>query len=293
MCTVSLCNPHRRNWCRPGATNNGAAGRRRMASNHGALRPPENQWDITLDMGKLDLATKEIIMPNQPAPNLVSWASEIDEGTIMQAARAARLPIVSGHVALMPDAHIGIGATVGSVIPTEGAIIPAAVGVDIGCGMIATETDAHRRRPARRPRRPACRGSSRRSRRRRPGPRRPRDGRRAERPRPPAHRADRRSGRRRRPAVRHARLGQPLRRGLPRRARPRLDRAALRLARHRQPARARKHIDDGQEADEGATVIGLEDPDLAYLVQGTPEFDAYIERHAVGAGLRPGQPRAR
>ncbi|GAA3030327.1 RtcB family protein [Streptosporangium longisporum] len=79
-------------------------------------------------------------MPNHPAPNLVSWASEIDEGTIMQAARAARLPFVSGHVALMPDAHIGIGATVGSVIPTEGAIIPAAVGVDIGCGMVATET---------------------------------------------------------------------------------------------------------------------------------------------------------
>jgi tRNA-splicing ligase RtcB len=80
------------------------------------------------------------MMPNQPAPNLMSWASEIDEGTIMQAARAARLPIVSGHVALMPDAHVGIGATVGSVIPTEGAIIPSAVGVDIGCGMVATET---------------------------------------------------------------------------------------------------------------------------------------------------------
>ncbi|MGW0480213.1 RtcB family protein [Nonomuraea sp. NPDC003214] len=79
-------------------------------------------------------------MPHQPAPNLLSWASEIDEGTITQAARAARLPFVSGHVALMPDAHVGIGATVGSVIPTEGAIIPAAVGVDIGCGMVATET---------------------------------------------------------------------------------------------------------------------------------------------------------
>lgn len=79
-------------------------------------------------------------MPNEPAPNLVSWASEIDEGTIEQAARTARLPVVAGHVALMPDAHVGIGATVGSVIPTEGAIIPAAVGVDIGCGMVATET---------------------------------------------------------------------------------------------------------------------------------------------------------
>ncbi|GAA4592917.1 RtcB family protein [Planotetraspora phitsanulokensis] len=79
-------------------------------------------------------------MPSEVAPNLLSWASEIDEGAIQQAARTARLPFVSGHVALMPDAHVGIGATVGSVIPTEGAIIPAAVGVDIGCGMIATET---------------------------------------------------------------------------------------------------------------------------------------------------------
>jgi RNA-splicing ligase RtcB len=79
-------------------------------------------------------------MPSEVAPNLLSWASEIDEGAVQQAARTARLPFVSGHVALMPDAHVGIGATVGSVIPTEGAIIPAAVGVDIGCGMIATET---------------------------------------------------------------------------------------------------------------------------------------------------------
>lgn len=80
-------------------------------------------------------------MPKEVAHNLLSWASDIDPATIEQAARTARLRFVSGHVALMPDAHIGIGATVGSVIPTEGAIIPAAVGVDIGCGMIATETD--------------------------------------------------------------------------------------------------------------------------------------------------------
>jgi tRNA-splicing ligase RtcB len=73
--------------------------------------------------------------------NLYSWASDIDEVTIRQAHKAARLPIVAGHVALMPDAHLGIGATVGSVIPTNGAVIPAAVGVDIGCGMIAVETD--------------------------------------------------------------------------------------------------------------------------------------------------------
>lgn len=75
------------------------------------------------------------------APNLLSWASELDEQTLAQARRTARLPILEGHVALMPDAHLGIGATVGSVIPTRDTIIPAAVGVDIGCGMVAVETD--------------------------------------------------------------------------------------------------------------------------------------------------------
>lgn len=81
-------------------------------------------------------------MPAQAlAPKLLSWASDIDTGTVLQASKTARLPIVEGHVALMPDAHVGIGSTVGSVIPTKGAIIPAAVGVDIGCGMVAAELD--------------------------------------------------------------------------------------------------------------------------------------------------------
>ena len=71
------------------------------------------------------------------------WGTDIDQGALAQAERTARLPIMGGHVALMPDAHVGIGATVGSVIPTENAIIPAAEGVDIGCGMIAVETDLH------------------------------------------------------------------------------------------------------------------------------------------------------
>ena len=57
-----------------------------------------------------------------------------------QLANAARLPVVFKHIAAMPDVHLGIGATVGSVIPTIKAIIPAAVGVDIGCGMIACKT---------------------------------------------------------------------------------------------------------------------------------------------------------
>src|ERR1700758_4663518 len=72
---------------------------------------------------------------------LISWASEIDDATIRQAEKTARLPIVEGHVALMPDAHVGIGATVGSVIPTNRAVIPSAVGGDIGCGMVAAELD--------------------------------------------------------------------------------------------------------------------------------------------------------
>jgi len=80
-------------------------------------------------------------VPTEINPKLFSWASDIDPGTIRQAERTARLPIVEGHVALMPDAHVGIGATVGSVIPTKGAVIPSAVGVDIGCGMVAAELD--------------------------------------------------------------------------------------------------------------------------------------------------------
>ena len=71
---------------------------------------------------------------------LISWASILDDETRRQAVATAQLPIIYPHLALMPDAHLGKGATVGSVIPTVGAIIPAAVGVDIGCGMIAVRT---------------------------------------------------------------------------------------------------------------------------------------------------------
>jgi tRNA-splicing ligase RtcB (3'-phosphate/5'-hydroxy nucleic acid ligase) len=79
-------------------------------------------------------------MPQQLAERLISWASVLEPDTLDQARRTASLPFVFPHVALMPDAHLGKGATVGSVIPTLGAIIPAAVGVDIGCGMIALQT---------------------------------------------------------------------------------------------------------------------------------------------------------
>lgn len=71
---------------------------------------------------------------------LLSWASLIDEKTVEQARTSSGMPFIYPHLALMPDAHLGKGATVGSVIPTLGAIMPAAVGVDIGCGMIAVRT---------------------------------------------------------------------------------------------------------------------------------------------------------
>jgi tRNA-splicing ligase RtcB len=65
------------------------------------------------------------------------WTDDIDEGSKAQLANIASLAFIHHHVAAMPDVHLGIGATIGSVIATHQAIIPAAVGVDIGCGMVA------------------------------------------------------------------------------------------------------------------------------------------------------------
>ncbi|MCW2643113.1 MAG: rtcB [Dactylosporangium sp.] len=80
----------------------------------------------------------------QISKRLMNWASIIEPKTLAQAEATASLPFIFPHLALMPDAHLGKGATVGSVIPTVGAIIPAAVGVDIGCGMAAVRTQYHR-----------------------------------------------------------------------------------------------------------------------------------------------------
>ena len=65
----------------------------------------------------------------------------VESQAMRQLENVARLPFIHEHVAVMPDVHLGIGATVGSVIAARGAIVPAAVGVDIGCGMMAVETD--------------------------------------------------------------------------------------------------------------------------------------------------------
>src|SRR5262245_51418301 len=72
------------------------------------------------------------------------WNS-IEEQAQQQIMNTAKMPIVFKHVAVMPDCHFGKGATVGTVLPTDGAVIPAAVGVDIGCGMIAVRTPLARR----------------------------------------------------------------------------------------------------------------------------------------------------
>ncbi len=63
------------------------------------------------------------------------WTRDIDEAALRQLCNVASLPFVFHHVAAMPDVHVGLGATIGSVIATTNAVIPAAVGVDIGCGM--------------------------------------------------------------------------------------------------------------------------------------------------------------
>ncbi|MCB1790646.1 MAG: RtcB family protein [Gammaproteobacteria bacterium] len=68
------------------------------------------------------------------------WTGDTESQALDQLANVSQLPFIHHHVAAMPDVHAGIGATVGSVIPTKGAIIPAAVGVDIGCGMNAVRT---------------------------------------------------------------------------------------------------------------------------------------------------------
>ena len=73
-----------------------------------------------------------------------SWASLIDDGCRTQAEAISRVPILDGYLALMPDAHFGFGPPVGSAIKTRDAVMPYAVGVDIGCGMIAARTSLMR-----------------------------------------------------------------------------------------------------------------------------------------------------
>ena len=76
------------------------------------------------------------VIANQRVPVKI-WTDDVDERSIEQLTNIASLPFIHHHVAAMPDVHLGIGATIGSVIATHKAIIPSAVGVDLGCGMVA------------------------------------------------------------------------------------------------------------------------------------------------------------
>jgi tRNA-splicing ligase RtcB len=98
----------------------------------------------SLDMSAKDVSlapTYELSVAEGRAP-IKAWTRGVPVEALAreQLERVARLPCIHGWVAAMPDVHWGIGAAVGSVIPTRGAVIPAAVGVDIGCGMMAVET---------------------------------------------------------------------------------------------------------------------------------------------------------
>ena len=75
--------------------------------------------------------------------NVKMWVGdmEVEQSALVQIMNLSQLPILAGHIAVMPDVHMGKGATVGSVIPTRASVIPAAVGVDIGCGVIAAKTN--------------------------------------------------------------------------------------------------------------------------------------------------------
>ncbi len=78
------------------------------------------------------------LRPHEPI--VKNFASELEDGVLSQAQELAAMPFVYPHVALMPDAHVGLGSSVGCVFGTIDAAIPAAVGVDIGCGMIGVRT---------------------------------------------------------------------------------------------------------------------------------------------------------
>src|SRR5688500_13372758 len=83
-----------------------------------------------------------IIPPNNHRP-IKMWTEgvEVEDEARQQLINTASMPFIHPHLAVMPDVHWGNGSTVGSVIPTREAIIPAAVGVDIGCGMMAVKTN--------------------------------------------------------------------------------------------------------------------------------------------------------
>src|SRR5260370_2265188 len=87
------------------------------------------------------------VLTTEKGVPIKAWTKgvQLEDQARKQLVNVAQFPCIFKCVAAMPDVHWGIGATLGSVIPTQDAIIPAAVGVDIGCGMMAVQTDASAR----------------------------------------------------------------------------------------------------------------------------------------------------
>eukprot|EP01034_Spumella_vulgaris_P025169 gene25169-31598_t len=87
------------------------------------------------------------LLDNQGGSPVKMWTGgvPVEEQAKAQLANTAKMPFIYKHIAVMPDVHLGKGSTIGSVIPTLGAVIPAAVGVDIGCGMMAAKTTLNAR----------------------------------------------------------------------------------------------------------------------------------------------------
>ena len=234
---------------------------------------------------------------------------QVEDQALKQLRNVAPMPFIHQHVAVMPDVHWGMGATVGSVIPTIGAIIPAAVGVDIGCGMMAVRTSLRAARPARQPARDPLghRGG---------GAARPDRQRRPERPRRMGR--DRRhesrgqrsrtelmaaaaSDRRQAPDIsqgsracaeppRHARHRQPLHRALPRRGRGRMGDAALR---HRAASAtgSAPTSSSGRRQEMRRWFINLPDAGPGLPAGRLGALRRLRRGGALGAGLRAGEPR--
>ena len=113
----------------------------RRAHGAGFARIFETERDILEMEGGDPVIVKEQYEKMLPGARLWTGGLELEMDAIEQIRAVSQLPILAGPVAVMPDVHLGKGATVGTVIPTRAAIVPAAVGVDIGCGMLAVKTN--------------------------------------------------------------------------------------------------------------------------------------------------------
>ena len=133
----------------PPDSGSGLAGLRRVPRAHeigSSNLPSPTKVDVNVDSEEETMTdmTYNVIKPDNGVP-IKAWTRGVplEDAARQQLLNVAQLPFIYKWVAAMPDVHWGIGATVGSVIPTRRAIIPAAVGVDIGCGMMAVRTSLH------------------------------------------------------------------------------------------------------------------------------------------------------